>query len=501
MKDNNLIELVDYIDIDAGEFSDINVSFSEYEKKKIYKELKIKRKFNYKKAAAAVIAVSLTTSLGTSYFFPAFAANVPGLSGVVEFLKEKKIISEDSIKYTKDINQIVADNGITVEMQNVMLVDSRLKFFYTVETDKPMDGKVEINYSDLFINKNKVDIGYGVETDSVKISKDGEKEKYSCATAVDVSRINLSDAIDLKWNIKSIKSNEGNWSIGFKADKNEITKDSKIFYPKASYSLKDEPIDVSYDKVVVSPVETAINLTFTSIDKNIKFDKEKFAEEKLGYKNGVPYKLDKRQTVATGGYLGFECTILDDNGNNLDLKSLNLANVEEDKVNMSFFLSGLKEAPKKLILVPMEISVNSKRTNTDYTLDELNKGTITKELDNGMKILIKSAVKEGSKLKINYSIEGKYLIAAKYYTGFSLINAKDKSYVNDSVSPKDSEENKIWGDKESKAWEIDSSKDFNRDFTYEAEIKEGEDYLLRLSDFTSQYKFLEDKTVEVNLEN
>lgn len=501
MKDNNLIELVDYIDIDASEFDDIDVSFSEYEKKKIFKELKAKKKINHKKVAAAVIAISITTSLGTSYFFPAFAANIPGLSGVVGFLKDKKIISEDSIKYTKDINQIVTVNGIKVEMQNVMLVDSRLKFFYTIESDKTMDGKVDINYSDLYINKEKVDIGYGVETDSIKISKDGEKEKYACATAVDVSRVNFSDAIDFKWNIKNIKSTEGNWDIVFNTDKKELTKDSKTFYPKYLYSLKEEPINISYDKVVVSPVETAINMSFTSTDKNIKVDRDKFAEEKLGYKNGVPYKLDKRQTVATGGYLGFECTVFDDSGNNLDLRALNLTSVEEDKINMAFFFSGLKKISKKLRLIPMEINIDSKTNKTDYTLNELNKGTVTKELDNGTKILIKSAIKEGNKLKVNYSIEGKYLVATKYYTGFSLVNAKDKSCDKDITLTSDIEENSFKDDKESKAWEIDSSKDFNRDFTFETENKEGEEYLIRLSDSTSQYKFLEDKAVEVNLEN
>ena len=500
MGDKNLIELVDYVDININEFDNIDVSFSEYEKKKIYKELRGTKRISYKKVVAATVIFSLTSALSTIYFFPAFAENIPVLSSMMKFLKEDKIISEEATKYVKDINQVINDNGITVEMQNVMLVDSRLKFFYTIETEKPIDDNVEINYSDLYINNEQVDIGHGVATDSNKISKDGDKEKYACSTAVDVSRINLNDDIEFKWDIKEIKSNEGSWNIKFKSNKSEISKDSKQFYPNNKTPFQYEQGYTSYEKIVISPVETAINLSWNSTDENINLNEEEYAK-KLGYQKGVTSKIGEMERIANNNYFGFECSILDDNGNNLELKAFNLASVEKNKVNMCFFLSGLKETPKKLILVPMNINSENKTTCTDYTLDEINKGTITRELDNGMKVLLKGVEKTGNKMIVNYSIEGKYLVATKYNMAVKLVNAKGFVYSNEDTSFNDKKVYRYFDSKEKSAWEIDSSKDFIRDFTYETEINEGEDYLIRVVDQTSMYSFAEDKAIELKLQD
>lgn len=447
-----------------------------------------KKIFNLKKVAAAAVIV-ITTGIVVSYAFPSFADAVPVLKDVVTFFRDNKLLSDESLKYTKEIKQTVSDKGITLDIQKVMLTDSTLKVFYTVETEKHMEWGAKINESNLYIDGKKVDKGGHEETNRIKISAEGEKEKYACVTTLNISRTELKDEFDVRWDIKSIHRYEGNWRVAFKADKKEISKETYIFKP--NYIRQCEGVKEIFEKIVVTPIETSImvNLDRDSLDRafeKIGLPKEKRYGNKKMSDEEVRKMFDFESKVTFSPY---HAMILDDKGNSLKSKDMNQS--QEDNNKFTYLLNGLKEKPKSLTVIPFEWT----KDNYNKKYPSINLGNIENikkdskiSMNKDVTLVVNNIERNGNKVKINYNFEGKYYPMGSRISRISLVDNKDNEeayrlypeFIN--------------------YLEIDSSRDNNK-YSAQYEIHEKNSYRLEIINESDACKINEDKAFTIELKD
>lgn len=452
-------------------------------------EKKRKKKiFNLKKVASAA-AIVIITGVTVSYAFPSFAEAVPVLKDVVTFLRDNKVLSEDSLKYTKEIKQTVSDKGITLEVQKVMLTDSTLKIFYTVETENHMEWGAKVNESTLYIDGRKVDKGGHEETNRIKISAEGEKEKYACVTTLNISRVELNDEFDVRWDIKSIHRYEGNWRVVFKADKKEISKETYIFKP--NYVRECEGVKETFEKIVVSPVETSIM---------VKLDKDSLdtAFEKIGLSKEKRYGNDSMSDEEVKKMFDFEdkvtfmqwnAIILDDNGNTLRAKTMNQS--KEDYNRFTYLFSGLKDKPKSFTIIPFDREkykeVKKPKVINLGNIENIKKNSRI-EITKDVVLIVNDIEKNGNKVNIKYTFEGKY-----YPIGRSMVNVA-------LIDNKDNEEAYRLYPESINYWQIDSSNDNNK-YSAQYEIHEKNSYRLDIINNSINYKINEDKAFTIELKD
>lgn len=446
---------------------------------------KKKKIFNLKKAASAA-AIVIITGVTVSYAFPSFAEAVPVLKDVVTFFRDNKVLSEDILKYTKEIKQTVSDKGITLEVQKVMLTDSTLKIFYTVETEKHMEWGAKVNYSNLYIDGKKVEKG-NERNNRVKISKEGETEKYACVTTLDVSRVELKDEFDVRWDIKSIHLYDGKWRVAFKADRKEISKETHIFNP--NYIRECEGVRENFEKIVVSPIETSVTVKLDEKSLDEAYEKIGIAKEKRLGKGKVSNEEWKKMSEFRSKtvYEPWDSIIIDDKGNRLRYKDSNYYTDGLSKV--TYFFSGLKEKPKSLTFIPFEW--NNDEVNREPRV-KVNLGSIESiksktKIDIGENevLVIDEIERKGNKIKINYSFESKHEAIVR--GGVHLIDNKDNEEAYQL---------------ETKAihFDIDSSNELNK-YCAEYEIHENNSYRLEVVGYPSSIKINEDKKFTIELKD
>lgn len=445
-----------------------------------------KKKIVILKKLAAAVAIVMTAGLGVSYAFPSFAEAVPVLKDVVTFLRDNRVLSEDSLKYTKEIKQTISDNGITLDIQKVMLTDSTLKIFYTVETEKHMEWGAKINESVLYIDGKKVDNGYW-ETNRIKISAEGEKEKYACMTTLDISRAELKEEFDVRWDIKSIHRYGGNWRVAFKADKKEISKETYIFKP--NYLRECEGVKETFEKIVVSPIETSImvNLNRDSMDR---------AFEKIGLPKEKRYGKDRMSDEEVKKMFAFEdkvrfrqwnSIILDDKGNTLSAKNMNQS--QEDHNRFTYLFSGLKDKPKSLTIIPFDREKYKEVKKSEVinlgNIENIKKNSRV-EITKDVVLIVNNIERNGNKVNIKYTFEGKYYPIGRLMGNVALIDNKD-----------DEEAYRLYPESIN-YWRIDSSKD-NNEYSAQYEIHEKNSYRLEIINESANYKINEDKAFTIEL--
>lgn len=137
MKDREIMDLVDSTEIDFKEFQNIDISFSELEKKRMFKNLTKSNKTSYiKKAAAAVIVMGLAVGV-FGVTMPSYAKNMPVVSSIFKFLG----INEGYEKIIDKYGVSKESSGIKLTINDVVYDGYKLVASYTIEGNKAFDEK------------------------------------------------------------------------------------------------------------------------------------------------------------------------------------------------------------------------------------------------------------------------------------------------------------------------------------------------------------------------
>lgn len=201
MKDREIMDLTDSTEIDFKEFENIDVSFSELEKKRMFKNLTKSNKTSYmKKAAAAVIVMGLAIGV-FGVTMPSYAKNMPVVSSIFKFLG----INQGYEKIIDKYGISKESSGIKLTINDVVYDGYKLVASYTIEGNKPFDEKPRLGAKrasgiggvgalvELGDKKSspKFDGGYGE-------FKDKDKKVYSGAAIFTISSDNFYSDKELK---------------------------------------------------------------------------------------------------------------------------------------------------------------------------------------------------------------------------------------------------------------------------------------------------------------
>lgn len=310
MNDNN-----DFFDAKIKEkLKQENRYIPEYANNAFDKGIKIgmnKRRYKYKRLAGLTVAWFLGITIFT-VTLPAYADKVPLLNNIVDYFTSSRYENYD--KYASDLNITKESKGVKVTINKVVYDGLDLAVFYTVESENGIsnmpsfiDSNLKVNGKKVsfsssgsgeFIKDNKAYVGhitYDV-VDKKVIPKDIQEESFYGGYVEIPDEFLFSLEFN---NIKGILEEDyirGNWSFDIPVTNEAVNGRVKEY--EANINLADVNNGVNINKVITSPINTAIQGTyygseFSNIDF-IAFDNEgRYIETKSGSVFGTVLKDNK----------------------------------------------------------------------------------------------------------------------------------------------------------------------------------------------------------------
>jgi len=427
--ENDMLELFNYIGIDDKEDDDIDLKMDDLRKKRLKKNLlkQIKnknsvKKFRYKAAAAAIVAV---ISIGAAV--PALAKNIPVLNSIIQALDGRGSDYGQYEKYSKSVNKSVTDKGITLTINEVLCDDSTLMIGYTIKSEGNIKdiiktGKelMEIQSKDnsfapfALIEFMKID-GKQADSGSGSDGKYLDDHTYINSETINISNKNLPANFNVDIYIKKIHGLQGNWNFKFSVSEDEILKNTKVFKPNTTVKFEDTTINV--EKVSFSPINTSI------IFKG-KYNKEE-------YRDANKRKEAFKQDMIMGNMLYDEWFVFDDNGNEITSKGSS-GNAIDNSTSSDFYYDlkfvSSKSIPKYLTVIPYRtIYPKEGEGKTMRPVYKNIDGNYPIDLSQGKmgKLIIKEIKTEEDKTIVRYTAEGE----APFYQAELLYILDDKDKV------------------------------------------------------------------------
>ena len=226
-------------------------------------------KFRYMMGIAAAIMLIIILNIN----FPTLARKLPIVGGVFEYLQSKLDFSGSYDKYSENVNIIIADNGISVTLQEVYCDGEALFVAYQIESEKAFSEYTSKNFL-----KTQLDFDGKMyvtsDNQSFEIDDFGvrglEGEFVDDYTFVGVDTIRLIDhpfpknfdfTINInKWKLilnSGEKSISGSWNMTIPVQVNE--NDIEIIDVNLTENAH------SIDKVVISPVMITIYTSYPEL--------------------------------------------------------------------------------------------------------------------------------------------------------------------------------------------------------------------------------------------
>ncbi|GKU26522.1 DUF4179 domain-containing protein [Clostridium folliculivorans] len=451
-----------------------------------------KRKTNRKRNA--IIAASLAfLVLTTVVVTPALADNIPPLKELSQYLKKMYFYNDNYITKASQINMSKTYDGIEIALQGVIYDDSSLKFIYTVTSDKKLQWGVQLRKNSLKINGKELPNNQyfdRISMDDRKISKEDDKlEKYAVITSYDISDLKLDDDVSIDWCINEIhtqnyKFAEGNWDFNFKASKELLKENSKIF--NINYSTNIGGYKFSIDKIIFTPLETKI---LASHDP--KFYDEYYKVIKSEKKED---EVLKEKIEQLDGELNFNnLYICDENGKALEGIGGRGYNGKE-----VMLFKPMTYIPKKLVITPFSWKLNN-RINKVYKDDQfINLKDIKAPLEikqgKDMSFNINSIEQDNNKLKINVAFKGDF-IERRAREPFVIVPKSAKKYQS-NIDLFDSEASNV---RKVDSWEYyEKASNINNTLDYEFNLNKDEEYYLVYNKYEDG-AFMKDRQITLDL--
>lgn len=197
-------------------------------------------------SAAAILGLIL---LGSGFVYPAMASvlkQIPGIESVFKFAGDFGLKTADEKGMTTNINQRVTDQGITVEVSEVMYDGIRLTVGY-LQTS--LNGIQELG-----------DVEYEINGKPVHFPGGGSGSRLDEHTYAGVVELNPEEELpkhfQLKMTVFRIGSTLGKWEFSFPVEK--ITSDNKVILPMISKTYGN--LSLIIKKIVFTPSSTEMDV-------------------------------------------------------------------------------------------------------------------------------------------------------------------------------------------------------------------------------------------------
>ncbi|MDQ7096657.1 DUF4179 domain-containing protein [Desulfosporosinus sp. PR] len=268
LEEKDIFKLFNQVSFEENEseLNDLDCDeISQFQKEKIKKHLNKRIKGNFSlrlfKYCSTAVAVGLVCLIGIGTAYPAFAENVPILNSISQALNSQFGYQGNYAEYSQMINKSVTDNGITVTINEALADNSKLIIGYTIKSAKKINDLEVLGISRFLKINGKVVSGEG--------SGMGNYQDDNTYVGSEEFHTNLpqnSDRFNVDFDINDIKGIKGKWDFAFSVSKDELTKHSTVFNPEKVVDFPDSKVTI--DKVVFSPIDTAILLSGNYTDKN-----------------------------------------------------------------------------------------------------------------------------------------------------------------------------------------------------------------------------------------
>lgn len=229
----NIYEILNEVDVDMNNYN--KEEFNDIEKRKIYNNFKksIKKKRSYKKiaslAATAVVSISLLgTSLGTNVYagIHSFFYDISNMLNIEKNLDDYKTV----------VNKSVTKNGLTLQLNEVILDNDELIVSSTTTYDKGFEESGVIWGCNIYINGKRVNNGSG-----------GSAAKIDENTIQEVIASTIKGEYNGNLDIKIVYSNplingktiKGKWEFAFTTNGDELRLDTKEIELDTSFILEN----------------------------------------------------------------------------------------------------------------------------------------------------------------------------------------------------------------------------------------------------------------------
>lgn len=250
MKEKDIYQLLNELDIDENEAEEMETS--EFDKAKVKKEVKMslrkKRKrpgWKMKAAAAVVIGGLSVSALGIA--FPAYAGNVPVIGDIFRFLDNGRTgIYDNYQEYSSTVNTTKESNGVKITINDAIYDGKTVLLTYSIESEQDLGDRPLI---DGYLDIKETSGGSG----SDQLSKVGENQYVGMITGSRLDERDL-DAVKVRWKVGSISIDgteeeiKGNWnfSLSLQASDNEVQ--------LVDQGSQQDGVTVSVDKITVTPM-------------------------------------------------------------------------------------------------------------------------------------------------------------------------------------------------------------------------------------------------------
>jgi hypothetical protein len=234
--DKAIYELLNEVEVDLEQYK--KEELTELEKKKMKNNFKkaTKQSFKYKKAvsAAAVIAIVGVSMFGTHLGVYAYESANLVFHSIGSYLGIEKELQD----YTTVVHQAVTKQGITVQLNEVILDKDEFVISTTSTSDEKIDqGSIHMN-NKIYVNGKR--INYGGTTGSSKSIDDYTVEDI---TTSDLDVKDLKGDLDVKIVFESAYLNEqtkkGPWVFEFKTNGDELAASTKEISLNKTFVLEN----------------------------------------------------------------------------------------------------------------------------------------------------------------------------------------------------------------------------------------------------------------------
>lgn len=400
----------------------------------------------YKRIAAVASIIIIIASIGI--LNPSIAKAIPGMQSVFRFVSHGTYGEnfESFEKLSTSVNKTVEKNGIKVTINEIIIDDNTLAI---TSTEEEKNLKEDRSHTvDISLNGKRLSNNYNIKDEKI------DSKTLKTVLYADISNLKLANSIDVEINLVSIDDIRGPWNFKFKVSKTSKPVSSRVV--NIDRSLKTPKGTLKFEKIVVSPMGSTLNWSFTpdSESKDLK--------DKNGYVINTDMKsivvMDENGRCLQVDSIGYECgknecsgkeKILDDLTN---VKSITIVPVFNEWKYKSMKVGKLTISILKTTIngtnfdVPSETIINTRiatarekkagyiddKFSTVYNIDKARKFSSIDELinqgikvgnNNTVRILKIEPLKDYT--KVTFKIEGS---GAYYYSNIREASILDENY-------------------------------------------------------------------------
>lgn len=354
---NDIYNMLNEADINLEDYE--KEDFNDIEKKKVkanFRRSIIKKKYCKRNVIASGVAVALTVTLfGTNVGAQALtrALKIVGVEDVGSFMG----IQKDLADYKTVINKAITNNGVTVQLNEVILDGDELTISSNVIYDKKLSEIYDEKQSEVdeaWHGFNGISInGKGLNTGNGGGSRNIDDYTIQSVSTYDLGDIDVSGDLDIKLSCSPVKGNgvtnkkSDDWGFEFKTNGDKLKIDTK---------------------------EVALNNKFT-LENGTEYSFEKYTDNSMGqkiYASISNFKMDEIDCWCLKG--------TDDLGNKVIFYASH-SNKEKVLFKIDNINGNLNEKATKLTLIPyteeipdgigegVKYEVKNKQVGEAFTID------------------------------------------------------------------------------------------------------------------------------------